>query len=348
MIGKCGYRRVNGLSSPGERLCEATVCVITAIAWCITLPLQLPFYAWDYHRQKRYDSTDGRRRWLRKNAVSPLPLPRKRRLSISETKSGPSQRTSAQEKSPFFRLPKEVRLTIYQMAFGYPSVHIAPLSRRLGSVTCCSDHVYCRLMCFPKNDNSRYGMIGHEGYSLPGVRVLPVLKACRRMYSEAIYVLYAWRTFRFHKLDAIMATAVAIPPQYFRSIKSLVLDPWGGLDDLGTRQYHVPYITTFRERQGREATHESETSDAVPTAWEATCEVLASMKSLRRLRIRMHQGCGYSLEDEEILFGPLRRLHSPEFFEVEVDWAETETFQKGDAPFTVRRILSETRIARET
>jgi len=80
-------------------------------------------------------------------------------------------------------------------------------------------------------------------------------------------------------------------------------------------------------------------------AWEATCQVLTSMKNLQRLHIEvsyrrfamhLYNGQGFTAK-EEFVFGPLRTITHPRVYNVEVEWPEFESFKKGNAPFQLTR-----------
>jgi hypothetical protein len=144
----------------------------------------------------------------------------------------------------------------------------------------------------------------------------------------------------------VLALSTSILPQRFHAITRLQFEGVN-LSDLESHMYHFPYLLTFRERHSGEITDPpmAGTPRKLPTAWAAACEVIASMERLNVLRVRMtsrvtavHPRRETDVPaDEEVVFGPLRRIRRPRNFTVEVNWAETETFQKGDAPFTVIR-----------
>ena len=81
-------------------------------------------------------------------------------------------------------------------------------------------------------------------------------------------------------------------------------------------------------------------------AWEATCQVLARMNGLKRPRLDIaagrlsafllydRQGC---VPREERVFRPLREFIQCDSFEIEVDWPESKSFKKGEAPFQLTR-----------
>ena len=81
-------------------------------------------------------------------------------------------------------------------------------------------------------------------------------------------------------------------------------------------------------------------------AWNAACQVLHDMQSLRTLFIQLTfpafgpylwDGHGFTAR-EEIVFEPLRKIRNVESFHVQVDWPESESFKKGERPFTLTRI----------
>ena len=82
-------------------------------------------------------------------------------------------------------------------------------------------------------------------------------------------------------------------------------------------------------------------------AWNAACQVLGKMQSLRKLFIQLTfpafgpylwDGYGFNAR-EEVVFGPLRKIRRIESFHVEVDWPESKSFKKDTRDFTLTRTL---------
>jgi hypothetical protein len=137
-----------------------------------------------------------------KDAVPPLPAQRRRRLSLSETEtSGNSwfflgrRRTSMQEQSPFFRLPADLRLAIYRLAFPQGKVHILTQSNRLAAIPCddwqfegvverCFGSQSCSCINNRTTPVKRHHMMGPHSHRLDPLgmfTVRSVLRVCRRM-----------------------------------------------------------------------------------------------------------------------------------------------------------------------
>jgi hypothetical protein len=136
-----------------------------------------------------------------KDAVSPLPAQRHRRLSLSETETSGNywffqgRRTFMQEQSLFFRLPADLRLAIYQLAFPQGKVHILTQSHRLAAMPCddwqvegvmerCLGSQSCSCVNNRTTPVKRHHMIGPHSYRLDPLGMLTVrsvLRVCRRM-----------------------------------------------------------------------------------------------------------------------------------------------------------------------
>lgn len=120
----------------------------------------------------------------------PQPEKRKRRLSISEEADGP--RAQSQAHSPFFKLPLELRMLIYEEIVGNRVVHIMFPWKLQGHRYICSTWCTCvtekkprptQNHCFPGWKRPKRGRKGPKPYVMRncGIGVLPLISSCRRM-----------------------------------------------------------------------------------------------------------------------------------------------------------------------
>jgi hypothetical protein len=137
------------------------------------------------------------RKARRKEAVVPLPRSRKRRLTITDSElaqkgkislSRKTQHTDTQEKSLFFRLPREIREMVYEEVLGDKDSHVVPMHRRLGSFPCEDEGALAKwrlCKCFSRETTRTlraiHGVPGLSTYAKTGVGALPLLSVCRRM-----------------------------------------------------------------------------------------------------------------------------------------------------------------------
>ena len=159
--------------------------------WMFCWPCAIPAY---FHDRINSSQLEWRARRRRNQAARPLPRTRPRALTLPLLeKKGLSfvkPKTYSQEQSPFFRLSRELRLVIYQGAFGNDLVHIVPMHRGLGSYLCTcpmssdmlwsSQHV-CWNRQHTRKDHSTYGMPSLYSDRNTGINVLPLLLTCRTM-----------------------------------------------------------------------------------------------------------------------------------------------------------------------
>lgn len=180
-----------------------------------------------------------------------FPLPEKKGLHFVRPK------TYSQVQSPFFRLPSELRLMIYQEVFANGTVHIVPMDRRLGSFLCTcptsSDMLWssqhaCWNRQHTRKDHPTYGMPSLYSDRDTGINVLPLLLTCRTIYSECINFLYSNWTFDFRHLDAVLKLAFSILPQRLNAITSLHLD---GVfhDNYGDWNHGLQYVSDYHRKR---------------------------------------------------------------------------------------------------
>lgn len=158
--------------------------------WMFCWPYLVPAYFYD---KIDYSLRQRRAQRCRNQTARPLPRTRPRALTLPlPEKKGLSfvkPKTYSQVQSPFFRLPSELRLMIYQGMFGNDTVHIVPMDRRLGSFLCTcptsSDMLWSQHACWnrqhTRKDHPTYGMPSLYSDRDTGINVLPLLLTCRTM-----------------------------------------------------------------------------------------------------------------------------------------------------------------------
>ncbi|EGE04764.1 hypothetical protein TEQG_03937 [Trichophyton equinum CBS 127.97] len=341
------------------RDCRYTLIDICQIICCIVcLPVLIPVYyiytsvafreyQWA-RRFKQYHKTD----------VLPLPARRQRSLSINAALDSPQQQQSqtlhtnerepgqpsyGQAQSRLFQLPAELRLMIYNYVVGSQKIHIVHTnSRQLAAFPCtqdpetvASDGNVCN--CVSENvvhTNKQTGCTFVEDIlapvtcERPGIGILSLLQSCRLMYTEAIEVLYARRTFSFEQPYTFLAFAHSILPQRLNAITSIEIAPWDWsvfYDDGRSQFYRKAQRFWPRTRNGKEP---------MPNTWEVTCYAIANeMESIREFRLRIYsqkircrRRISYSSPHSnlqavtEIICRPLYQVGKLERFEVELCW----------------------------
>ncbi|ESZ98372.1 hypothetical protein SBOR_1250 [Sclerotinia borealis F-4128] len=171
----------------------------------------------------------------------------------------------------FAMLPKEVRVMIYEWVLGGRLLHIVRRGEMLGHVACKCD-----------GNSEMAGIIREEDACVAaecrGVKILggsgvhervgeasggfiPLLRVCRRIYSEAIPILYSSNTFNFDSMECFISFSNEIIPHRFDAIQSLTLS--------------FAFDTS--------ALYNESSSNNVPR-WERTWMIIGSMKSLQKLQ----------------------------------------------------------------
>ncbi|KAJ5835865.1 hypothetical protein N7447_001891 [Penicillium robsamsonii] len=247
------------------------------------------------------------------------------RLSLSRQRS--RQSTFDQAQSPLFKsLPTEVRLLIWEHYLCSRMLHILRPSqgkwkrsdKRIVGILCsesrnfcpCSHHCWGPLARRPVGNcitPMDYGSYYHENsewrFDTRRVDFVPLLQSCRRVYSEAIDVIFQKNTFLFNHTNTIIEFTHTLLPQRASMIRTLQLsfpDP-GGL------------------------------------SWNRCCQVLATMlPNLKNLTIHLYPHVTNRLDDWLI---PLHQIQQATVFDVLLikPWYLDPQWQKSiglvDAPF---------------
>lgn len=107
--------------------------------------------------------------------------------------------------SLFFKIPLEIREMIYVELIGCGRVWIILKNDKLA--------------CLREEQRIVSPRRGHA--VRPGMQVLPFLQTCRRVYSEAIDLLYSTPTFAFDKTRAFLAFSASALPARSQKLRSL-------------------------------------------------------------------------------------------------------------------------------
>ncbi|TGO64020.1 hypothetical protein BCON_0009g00290 [Botryotinia convoluta] len=173
--------------------------------------------------------------------------------------------------STFFgMLPSEVRMEIYKWVLGGRVLHIIRRKDKLGHVVCRCDR---RDSDVRTREEDACIVAGCRGVKIPGGSgvhervgegsgsLLQLLQVCRRIYSEAISLLYSTNTFNFDSMESFISFSNEILPRRFDSITSVTLD------------FSFDTSSLYNESS----------SNDLPR-WERTWMIIGSMKSLKSLK----------------------------------------------------------------
>jgi hypothetical protein len=148
-------------------------------------------------------------------------------------------------------------------------------------------------------------------------------------YFETLPVLYTYSIFSFSAFDAIIAFSTAILPSRFHAIKTLSID---------ASFVFLKFDPTSSNWRG--------CNDKL--VWERAWRVIASMKGLKDLSVRLVDLSTTSnpmdlvemldAETEVELWRPLRDVRGLKRFVVETTLGENDMVELGDAPFQVVRL----------
>lgn len=159
-----------------------------ACAWfltCLCLPCMpcIGYYFFGRHKGRGCVKSPSRRKY---SFEDPVPLPdRSHRLSIDTLRTGQGQKTADQLQAPFFRLPKEIRLQIYEYAIGARILHMKQPTEGPSPTTASTRELQ------PRRYTCKFGethWAAQPGWSKCSTRhdyvspsLLPLLRSCRRV-----------------------------------------------------------------------------------------------------------------------------------------------------------------------
>ena len=287
-----------------------------------------------YLRQRRSAETP-------KPSIAPelrtLPSRRPRTLTDPPSLSTSQYTTYTQLQSPLFHLPLEIRRLIYRYALTSDIKHIVRLGLRLGHIH-CSDPQHTRpwfhrcwgisvkgsdLYHGPHND-----FLADEGTEKKNKRgLLPLVMACRRIYTEAIPVLYVETTFSMLHLETLISLSETVLPNRLNLIQSVELG-W---------YFYFPHPHYCRKVQHLDRTRRD------ITTWERVWSILADMEGLRMLRVDLVGRWMEPLtaEQERLLLWPAMQVKRPRVWDLILDWEDFGgagfDWEAQGAPFKVVR-----------
>lgn len=275
-------------------------------------------------------------------SVKPLPSRRKRTLTCTYRPGvDPGQVTHDQLQAPLFsKLPLELRLLIWEAALGDGHLHIRPNpdSRKLEHLR-CKDPSHAKHDCWrvfgwdrsSKSMSYDYGLPAKNGQNLfepaeEGLLALPL--TCRRIYTESLPALYMLNTFSFSSFDPIISFSASILPHRFNQIQSL---------DIDISFVFLQFDPTSSNWAG--------CNDKL--VWERAWRVIASMRGLRDLNVKLVDLCTNSTVDlvsmleadvETELWEPVKAVSRPRRFVIETNLRENAGVELDNAPFEVVRL----------
>lgn len=237
-----------------------------------------------------------------------------------ERRSPKGQWTSPQKLSPFFeKLPLEIRHQIYICVFqdDAPLVHIVHRRgrRRLGHLRCRGTYSGTRWLyasCWSCKANTAADWYpSHRGDRTDG-GVLPLLRSCRKLYAEAIDILYRSLTFAMANLTTMILFSLTVLPQRLNAVRRLQLT-----------------YTLRNSRHWREILDFSE--------WRKACGILSRMSALEELGVDINDAFSgrVPLSPIEEILGPLTALTAIKDYVVRTNWplSDNRTFLGEGMPF---------------
>lgn len=213
----------------------------------------------------------------------------------SDNGAGPSK-PNDQAQSPLFKLPPDLLLMIYEEVLGSQVIHIVRRNKTLAHAICKVNKPPCQEDC--KEGQCRglklpTGVYAESGQST--LDLLPLLQTCRKVYTDAIEVLYGSNIFDFDSMESLISFSVAVIPKRFDAIRYLQLD------------FRFSTSSYFSES----------TAYNDPPRWERAWRVIGSMNSLQELWVWMSwHRLEFSPVEEARLIEQLDQVRQLKIFEV--------------------------------
>lgn len=130
-----------------------------------------------------------------------------------------------QEKCPIFLLPTELRIQIYTLVLGNRNIHLGLETEDDSRLSPYLRHYHCT-----HEQQDLFIEPWHECWYPRGGRprdpvqkILSLLFTCRRVYSEAVGLLYSTNTFQLDNLHLFRYLYTLILPQRIQAMQNLVL-----------------------------------------------------------------------------------------------------------------------------
>ncbi|GAQ11871.1 hypothetical protein ALT_9192 [Aspergillus lentulus] len=231
----------------------------------------------------------------------PVALSRSRRsltLPLRPQHGDVQQRSYDQLQSLFFRkLAPEIRCMIYRdILVPSKALHVWRTHRRLCSMPCRNLNRQADMQsdihssCGPPLADDGTVLRRLPGESPHQNQILPLLCSCRRVYTEAIDLLYEANRFHFDSPLTVRALPLCMVPRRLASIRYIRLD-----------------IQAFENRA---------IVANVLSSWEQACTVLAGIEALEELVVTLRsldKGTCYKPLPLVTLLGPLTKITASSF-----------------------------------
>ncbi|KAF2004641.1 hypothetical protein P154DRAFT_571856 [Amniculicola lignicola CBS 123094] len=284
------------LPSPGNSWSNRIRQAIEICYYSIKLMVLSPFFLALFFWEQVKNSAWNRRRIQIKNRTLAKLQRRKRRLTgVSQTRE---KDIFQQLKSPLLSLPAELRIKVYEELVGQDEIHIILCNQKLCSFRCikkCKSwstwgdgHCWIR--------GRRGAAAGQEQdlqpwlYHPSGIRVLPFVMSCRKVYNEMIHMLYSTPTLKFHDYTSILAFSTTTLPDRFASIRHVYVDGYsrGSFSSLPfSKSYPKP--SNYREFRHLPVRNlvlpQAFSGEPLPDRWTLVCEALSKMPDLKSLKM---------------------------------------------------------------
>ncbi|KAF2185867.1 hypothetical protein K469DRAFT_575050 [Zopfia rhizophila CBS 207.26] len=262
--------------------------------------------------QRRSRSRGFAKRHMKKGSgTSPTPPIHRRKSTLSITSTPDPEldaRTNAQGQSTFFeKLPLELRQMVYELVVGEEVVHLTLGAKgRFGHFLCeegglglglgweCS----CRVL------------VGGRECRRLDHHLLSFLTTCRRMYSEAIPILYKSHTFSLLHATHLLYLPNRIPIPRINTLRTLRL------------RWTIRALPYFRRPMSKKYAYPEDTAN-----WQRAWQIIASMNGLRDLYVVLVDSNNIWeqkwLEMEGQLLEPVKLVIQPRWFELWLPYARS-------------------------
>ncbi|KAF2475149.1 uncharacterized protein BDR25DRAFT_100282 [Lindgomyces ingoldianus] len=261
--------------------------------------------------QAQSSSRTHRSRFSRKatkdheSSIAPPLHHRKSTLSITSVPDPElDARTHVQAQSPFFKkLPIEIRMMVYELVMGEEVVHLTLGSKgRLGHFVCEDEGKEEEVL--GQECGCRVLVGGRDCRRLERWRVR-FLRVCRRVYSEAISILYKAHPFSLLHSTHLLYLPTHLPSPRLNNIRILRL------------RWAIRALPYFRRPHSKKIAYPEDTLN-----WQRGWHIIASMKGLRELFVVLADPSPFKMweqkwiELEKELLAPVKLVIQPRWFEL--------------------------------
>lgn len=227
----------------------------------------------------------------------------------------PIQQTAAQTQSTLFvRLSPELRHLIWRQVLGGHLLHIVRVRKRLLAISCTEDvdpdHWTKRHGCWGLTSGTLtlgttpgWYMYSHSYHPSKPAALLLLLQACRRIYAEAITILYTENVFDLNHLDTVFYMQQSILPQRLEQIK----------------------VLSFRWDFKWAAEHSKAPYDV--GTWREVGDTLTNFTGLVELTVHLTGGDFTRKDSWEVLLEPLMKVKAAKRFDVFLPWEEEQCME---------------------